>query len=309
MAVHNAQPCHPCPPLLSPVGSRVWCKNAMLSPVLPAQSWSQVNVAPHTQTPLRDALPPDSDPCAPLRFPTTGTPGALVLLVQSLGAWLALPRPSRWFLITIRLGYAIQFRGIWSISVLSKDASVLLAEIAVLLVKDAIDPVHPAEMKSGFNSPCFIVPKIGGGLRPILDLCVLNRALHKLPFRMLMPKCIFQCVRLFDWFTAIDLKDAYFHVSILPRHRLFLHFAFEGWAYQYKVLPFGLSLSPRVFTKVVKEAHVPLREGGIRVLNYFDDWLIFAQLCEHWDKVLSHLSQLGPRVNWENNKLYPVQRI
>ncbi len=55
-------------------------------------------------------------------------------------------------------------------------------------------------------------------------------------------------------------------------------------AYQYKVLPFGLSLSPRVFTKVVEAALVSLREQGVRILNYLDDWLILAQsqdqLCE-----------------------------
>ncbi len=62
-------------------------------------------------------------------------------------------------------------------------------------------------------SPYFIVPKKGGRLRLILDLRILNRALHKLPFRMLMQKRIFQCIRPFDWFAAIDLKDAYFHVS------------------------------------------------------------------------------------------------
>ncbi len=70
-------------------------------------------------------------------------------------------------------------------------------------------------MKSGFYSPYFIVPKKGGGLLPILDLRVLNRALHKLPFRMLTQRRIFQCVRPLDWFAAIDLKDAYFHPSIL----------------------------------------------------------------------------------------------
>ncbi len=134
---------------------------------------------------------------------------------------------------------------------------VLHAEVAVLLTKDAIEPVPPAEMKSGFYSPYFIVPKKDGGLRPILDLRVLNQALHKLPFRMLTQRRIFQCVRPFDWFAAIDLKDAYFHVLILPRHRPFLRFAFEGRAYQYKALPFGLSLSPRVFTKVVEAALVP----------------------------------------------------
>ncbi len=188
-----------------------------------------------------------------------------------------------------------------------------LASIAVLLAKDAIEPVPPADMRSGFYSPYFIVPKKGGGLRPILDLRVLNRALHRLPFKMLTPKRIFVCVRPQDWFAAIDLKDAYFHVSILQRHRPFLRFAFEGRAYQYKVLPLGQSLSPRVFTKVAEAALVPMREQGVHILNYLEDWLILAQsrdqLCEHRDLVLSHLSQLGLQVNWEKSKLSPVQRI
>ncbi len=96
---------------------------------------------------------------------------------------------------------------------------------------------------------------------------------------------------------SICQTDAYFHVSVLPPHRPFLRFAFEGWAYQYKVLPFGLSLPPRIFTKVVEADLVPMREHGVRILNYLDDWLIPAQsrdqLCEHRDMVLSHLSQLG----------------
>ncbi len=96
----------------------------------------------------------------------------------------------------------------------------------------------------GFYSPYFIVPKKGGGLRPILDLRVLNRALHKLPFKMLTHRRMIKCIQSQDWFAAIDLKDAYFHISILPRHGPFLRFAFEGRAWQYRVLPFGLSLSP-----------------------------------------------------------------
>ncbi len=108
-------------------------------------------------------------------------------------------------------------------------------------------------------------------------------------------------------------EGSLFHVSILPRHRPFLRFAFEGRAWQYRVLPFGLSLSPRVFTKVVEGALTPLREVGVRILNYLDDWLILAQsreqLGDNRDLVLRHLSQLGLRVNWEKSKLSPVQRI
>ncbi len=76
-----------------------------------------------------------------------------------------------------------------------------------------------------------------------------------------------------------------------------------------QVLPFGLSLSPRVFTKVAEAALVSLREQGVctqlpRRLAQSQD-----QLCKHRDLVLSHLSQLGLRVNWEKSKLLPMQRI
>ncbi len=176
-----------------------------------------------------------------------------------------------------------------------------------------MEPVPPADMKAGFFSPYIIVPKKSGGLRPTLGLRILNWAFHKPPFKMLMQNRIFGCIRPQVWSAAFDLKDPYFHVSILPHLRPFLRFAFEGRAYQYKVLPFGLSLSPRVFTKVAEAALVPLREQGVRILNYLDDWLILAQsqdqLCEHRDLVLSHLSQLGLQVNWEKSKLLPMQRI
>ncbi len=133
--------------------------------------------------------------------------------------------------------------------------------------------------------------------------------MHKHPFKMLMHRRMIKCIQPQDWFAAFDLKDAYFHVST----QTFLWFAFEGRAWKYRVLPFGLSLSPRVFTKVVEGALTPLREVGVSVLNYLDDWLILAQsreqLCDHRDLVLRHLGQLGLRVNWEKCKLSPVQRI
>lgn len=80
----------------------------------------------------------------------------------------------------------------------------------------------------------------------------------------------------------------------MPRHRLFLRFTFEWRAYQSYHLGF---LSPRVFTKVAEGALKPLREHGVRILVYLDDWLRIAQsgqmLCEHIDQVVKHLAHLG----------------
>ncbi len=208
------------------------------------------DIPPHAPlaSPVRDPgssvrMPQNAPPSVPstptpFRCTTTGTSIVpLEPLAQRLEAWLTLPSLSRWLTRTIRLGYAIQFarrppkfNGVLETSVAVRNAPVLREEIAVLLAKDAIEPVPPAEMRQGFYSPYFIVPKKGGGLRPILDLRVLNRALHKLPFKMLTHRRMIKCIQPQDWFAAIDLKDAYFHVSILPRHRPFLRFAFEGRA-------------------------------------------------------------------------------
>ncbi len=189
-------------------GPRTRCLLPHPLPNYGARSVSQHTLRPHFETHCLSSRAPVLHFAAP---PWVRQSLPWSRLLRSLGAWLELPRPSRWLPRTIRLGYAIQFarrppkfRGIRFTSVLSKDAPVLRAEVAVLLAKDAIEPVPPAEMKSGFYSPYLIWPKKDGGLGPILDLRVLNRALHKLPFRMLTQRRIFQCVRPFDWFAAID---------------------------------------------------------------------------------------------------------
>ncbi len=66
--------------------------------------------------------------------------------------------------------------------------------------------------------------------------------------------------------ASVDLKDAYFHIQIAPRHMHFLRFALEGTAYQYPVLLLELALAPHTFSKCMGAALSPLRVSGMRVL-------------------------------------------
>ena len=194
-----------------------------------------------------------------------------------------------------------------------EKACILQEEINSLLYKGAVRIVPPEEKQNGFYSRYFLVPKKGGGLRPILDLRALNRYMRQYKFRMQTHTALMKFARPGNWFISIDLKDAYFHIPIYPPHRKFLRFAFKGIAYEYLVLPFGLSLSPRVFVKCTEAAIAPLRERGIRLATYIDDWLLAAQSPQqtlaHASLLMAHLADLGFTVNREKSVLVPTQNI
>ncbi len=205
----------------------------------------------------------------------------LIPLVDYIGVWQCLPNISPWVLRTVERGVQIavrlpppKFNGVvWTV-VHPEQGQLMEQEVHSLLVKEAIERVLLPDRESGFYSRYFIVPKKDGRLRLILDLRHLNCSLRRFRFKMLTIPIIVSQIRSEDWFFTIDLKDAFFHVSIIPSHRNFLRFAFGGESFQYRVLPFGLALSPRTFTKCMDAALALLRLQGTRVLNYIEDWLM-----------------------------------
>ena len=239
---------------------------------------------------------------------------------QHLAHWRQCTR-CPWVLNTLESGYRLQFRtrppqflGIIPTLLHNRaGCQSLVAEVVALLQKGAITPVPSGEAHQGFYSTYFLVPKKDGGLRPILNLKGFNHFLKRLPFHMLRLSRLLSSIRRGDWFTTVDLRDAYFHIPIHRDHRKYLRFFFQGNAYEYTVLPFGLSLSPRTFTKCMEAALGPLRRQGIHILNYLDDWLICSP-TEHQAQldtmaVLSHLENLGLALNREKSCLIPSQRV
>ena len=116
-----------------------------------------------------------------------------------------------------------------------------------------------------------------------------------------------------DWMVSLDLKDAYSQVPMHPESCKFLRFVTCGKVYQFKVLCFGFSTAPQVFTRVMAPVSAFLHHSGIRLRRYLDVWLIQASSWEQvllaLDAVLQLCSSLGIVVNWEKSHRVPTQRM
>lgn len=127
------------------------------------------------------------------------------------------------------------------------------------------------------------------------------------------PQSFREALRPLDWVTSIDLTDAYFHLLIRQSFRKWLRFVWEENIYQFRALPFGLSLSPWVFTKVVRELLAVVHSNEVRMRAYLDDWAVLAashaQAARDTELVLSLARELGFNVNLLKSELEPSQRF
>lgn len=93
------------------------------------------------------------------------------------------------------------------------------------------------------------------------------------------------------------------YCALRDRNWQFLCFAFEGRTYQFHVLPFGLSLSPQIFTRCIAAALSPVQEKRDlpRSLSGRLDWLICSVICEQAAHkttcLLTYVAHLGLTVN------------
>ncbi len=81
------------------------------------------------------------------------------------------------------------------------------------------------------------------------------------------------------WMVSLDLESVYWHMPIHPWFHKFLAVQVDSHVLQFKVIPFDLSIVPRIFTKLTKIVPASLTSqgmGGVSTLMYLDDWLIHA---------------------------------
>ena len=183
-------------------------------------------------------------------------------------------------------------------------------ELQDLLRKGAVEP---APQSPGFYSRLFLVKKASGSWRPIIDLSTLNDYITSSRFHMETPRSVLNSIRPGDWMISLDLQDACLQVPVHHDSRRFLRFVVDGKPFQFRVLCFGLTTTPQVFTRIMAPVSAILHRHGVRMLRYLDDWLILASskiaCLQSRDRLLSVCTELGIQVNLTKSSLVPSQSI
>ena len=173
--------------------------------------------------------------------------------------------------------------------------------------------VEPAPQSPGFYSRLFLVQKASGSWRPIIDLSTLNDYITSSHFHMETPRSVLSSIRPGDWMISLDLQDAYLQVPVHHDSRRYLRFVVAGKSYQFRVLCFGLTTAPQVFTRIMAPVSAILHRYGVRMLRYLDDWLILASTeiacIQSRDRLLSICTELGIQVNLTKSSLVPTQSL
>lgn len=220
--------------------------------------------------------------------------GAPRLLVQ----WLRNGIPLRW------RGRAPEARG----EEIQVQSEALLEELDKLVESGAF-----IRGEATVVAPTFLIPKKDGSMRLIHDLRETNRHIAPPRFTLRGAREAASVTRNSSWLAVLDLKHGYQQVAVEPAARRYLGARRGEETLVSTVLPFGLNLSPYVFTRLTNWLARQVRERfGFEAAVYIDDFLLGASSREELEeglvRVKAFFRELGVVVS-EEKEVRPATRV
>ncbi len=154
-------------------------------------------------------------------------------------------------------------------------------------------------------SPIHAVPKKNGKFRLVIDMRYLNSHLVVPKFKMEGLETLSKMLQPEDQMFTADLQDGYHHINMHNSALPYLGFEWQGKYYVFRVLPFGLAISPLVFTKIMRSVVSHLRQLGHRIMVYLDDFIGLTRNNSTIlrRKFLKLLKNLGLHISREKSSL------
>ncbi|CAK9817732.1 Transposon Ty3-I Gag-Pol polyprotein [Anthophora plagiata] len=154
-----------------------------------------------------------------------------------------------------------------------------------IIIKELLDRKIIRSSTSQYCSPIVLIKKKSGQYRMAVDYRNLNKLTLKDHFPI--PRIDDQIDELRDkvYFTQLDLRDAFHHISLHENSRKYTSFITFMGQFEYMRMPFGLSNGPSFFMRFINTAFRKLLDER-KILIYLDDILIVTKTIDENLKIL-----------------------
>lgn len=177
--------------------------------------------------------------------------------------------------------------------------SEVYSQVEKLLANDFIEP-----STSNFNSPIILVPKPAMNGTKRWRMCLDYRQVNKklIADRFPLPRIddILDSLGRAKYFSIVDLFQGFHQIPIHADSRDITSFSTDKGSYRWKVLPFGLNISPNSFSRMMAIAFTGITPE--QAFLYLDDIIIIGHNEEHH---LNNIRKVFEIMRKFNLKLHP----
>lgn len=175
-------------------------------------------------------------------------------------------------------------------------------------LKDGIVRVSFSE----YASPLVLVKKKDGSTRVCVDYRQINAKMVKDEYPLPIIDDLIDRLSWAKVFSVLDLKNGFFHLKVSEESIPYTSFVSHHGQWEFLRAPFGLSVSPKAFTRFVNIVFSELLAKKIMMI-FIDDIIIPAedeeQALQRLKQVLAVAEEYGLMINWKKVKLLQTEIV
>ncbi len=110
---------------------------------------------------------------------------------------------------------------------------------------------------------------------------------------------------------SFNLNQVFYYILIAKTQQPYFLFDCLNWHFCFTYFLFGLTASPKIFTKILQPVMMIFKKQGIWIVTYLDDLLLMTKTKKealyHATIIINTLQNLEFSINKEKSSLIPLQ--
>lgn len=153
---------------------------------------------------------------------------------------------------------------------------------------------------SAWRNPIRALEKPDGSIRIVSNLMCLNDMVEKDPYELRNIREIVSSTQGSEWFSVVDLKEAFYHIEIEKKDKEKTAFEVDGRVFEWNSMVMGFKNSPQIMQRLMNRIFDDLRGNGVEI--YMDDIIIHTKSINRHERLVKEVFRRLKENNLRVNK-------